>query len=55
MGLFDRFKAKAKDPVCGMDVDKKSPADTATHAGKTFHFCSKGCAQKFRSKPTQYA
>ena len=55
MGFFDRFSGKAKDPVCGMSVDKKSPADTAKHDGKTFHFCSKGCAQKFRANPKQFA
>ncbi|MHB1262726.1 MAG: YHS domain-containing protein [Thermoplasmatota archaeon] len=55
MGLFDRFSSKATDPVCGMSVDKKSAAGTASHAGKTFYFCSKGCAQKFRANPMEYA
>ena len=39
-----------KDPVCGMTVD---PA-TALHTerdGKTFHFCSEHCREKFLSTP----
>ncbi len=41
---------KAKDPVCGMTVDKA----TALHAereGETFYFCSDHCRQKFLSAP----
>lgn len=52
---MDRFSGKAKDPVCGMSVDQKTAADTATHGGQTYYFCSKGCAQKFRADPKQYA
>ena len=55
MGLFDRFKGKAKDPVCGMDVDKDKPAATETNGGKSYYFCSKGCATKFRANPANYA
>ena len=54
MGFLDRFSSKAKDPVCGMDVQKGKAADTATHGGKTYHFCSKACAAKFRSNPGNY-
>lgn len=52
MGLFGF--GKTKDPVCGMNVDPKSAAGTATHDGKTYHFCSKACYQKFTAKPQQY-
>lgn len=41
-----KSKSLAKDPICGMAVDK----DTALHAerdGKTFYFCSDQCLQKF--------
>ena len=55
MGLFDKLTGKATDPVCGMSIDKKGAADTATHSGQTYHFCSKGCAQKFRANPKNYA
>lgn len=46
---------KATDPVCGMSIDKKAAAGTATQSGQTFHFCSKGCVQKFRANSKQYA
>ncbi len=44
-----------KDPVCGMDV---SPATARAHhvwGGRTWHFCSVRCAEKFRADPTGYA
>jgi P-type Cu+ transporter len=42
------------DPVCGMKVDPAKAADTADHNGKTYYFCSKGCAVKFRANPDSY-
>jgi len=51
MGLFSR---KAKDPVCGMDVDPKSAAATETYKGKTYHFCSPGCRSAFQGDPERY-
>ncbi|MDP3216047.1 MAG: heavy metal translocating P-type ATPase [Deltaproteobacteria bacterium] len=44
-----------KDPVCGMDV---SPATAREHhdwGGRTWHFCSARCAEKFRADPAHYA
>jgi P-type Cu+ transporter len=55
MGLFGLGKKQAKDPVCGMAVDPKTAAGSAEHAGKTYHFCSAGCKQKFSANPAQYA
>ncbi|MGR7995901.1 heavy metal translocating P-type ATPase [Xanthobacter sp. ZOL 2024] len=48
--------AKAKDPVCGMDVDTSPEAakPTATYNGKTFYFCCNGCKTKFEANPEQY-
>ncbi len=43
-----------KDPVCHMDVNPATAADSAEHAGRTYHFCSKHCAQKFRADPDQF-
>lgn len=53
MGLFG--KKKARDPVCGMEVEPAKAAGAATHDGKTFHFCSASCQQKFKASPAQYA
>ena len=36
----------AKDPVCGMTVDEKKAAATATQDGKTYYFCSAGCKER---------
>ena len=44
----------AKDPVCGMTVDDKSP-HKSTHAGQTYLFCSPGCKTKFDQEPGRYA
>ena len=43
-----------KDPVCGMNVD---PATTPHHMhneGQDYHFCSAGCAAKFKADPQKY-
>ena len=39
------------DPVCGMTVDPAAAAAHAGYAGKTYHFCSQGCAQQFAADP----
>ena len=39
----------AKDPICGMTVDKVS-ALHAERDGQTFYFCSEHCREKFLSK-----
>lgn len=47
-------KKMEKDPVCGMMVDPKKPAATRAHEGKTYYFCSPGCAKQFESDPKRY-
>jgi Cu+-exporting ATPase len=42
------------DPVCGMEVDPSKAAASAAYEGATFHFCSEGCAAKFRAAPEKY-
>jgi len=37
----------AKDPICGMEVEEKPGALTATRDGSTYYFCSAGCRSKF--------
>ena len=44
-----------KDPVCKMEVDEKTAAATSTYRGQTYHFCSKGCKEKFAQDPGKYA
>jgi Cu+-exporting ATPase len=42
------------DPVCRMTVDEKTAAGTSVHEGKTYHFCSVQCLQKFQVNPAAF-
>lgn len=44
----------AVDPVCGMSVAPETAAGSLVHAGQTYHFCSKGCLEKFKADPSKY-
>lgn len=48
MALFG--KEKAKDPVCGIGVDKTT-IYKAEHAGKDYYFCSVMCKEAFVKDP----
>ncbi len=43
-----------RDPVCGMTVVPARARGTAEHDGRTYHFCSTGCADRFRADPARY-
>jgi Cu+-exporting ATPase len=43
--------SKHKDPVCGMMVAPEKAAAKAEHAGRTYYFCSKRCAERFSQDP----
>ena len=43
-----------KDPVCGMSVDPGTAKHMAEYEGKTYYFCSAGCATKFKADPGKY-
>jgi Cu+-exporting ATPase len=45
---------KVKDPVCGMMVDPQKSAAKFEHQGKTYHFCSSRCAQRFENDPDKF-
>ena len=47
-------QTKAKDPVCGMNVEPASAAGKMEHHGNTYHFCSQRCLQLFRADPDKY-
>jgi P-type Cu+ transporter len=65
MGLLDKVlgrtpatttaTTKVTDPVCGMVIDPAKAAGTSTYQGKTVHFCSAGCKQRFEASPQQFA
>jgi len=46
--------AKHIDPVCGMTVVPEKAGGKVEHAGKTYYFCSKGCAERFSREPEKY-
>jgi Cu+-exporting ATPase len=37
-----------------MKVDPERAAARVEHAGKTYHFCSRGCGERFRATPEKY-
>jgi P-type Cu+ transporter len=43
-----------RDPVCGTQVNPDTAKIKSERLGKTFYFCSPGCAQKFQKTPDQY-
>ncbi len=45
---------REKDPVCGMLVVPEKAAGQVEHAGKTYYFCSKSCAEKFSNEPEKF-
>src|SRR5947209_4191868 len=56
MDLFEPAlkEGQARDPVCGMAVDKAQAKSTAEHAGATYYFCCDGCRQKFLADPDKF-
>ncbi len=44
----------AKDPVCGMQVEKQHAPATATHDAQRYWFCSDHCRHRFTSDPRRY-
>jgi YHS domain-containing protein len=45
---------KAKDPICGMMVDK-AKSIKHTHEGADYYFCADACVAKFKAEPKKYA
>lgn len=51
------IQAPAKDPVCGMDVDRaeaKAAGRTSQYRGTTYYFCSDHCKKQFDKEPAKY-
>jgi uncharacterized membrane protein YraQ (UPF0718 family)/YHS domain-containing protein len=44
----------ARDPVCGMTVDRHAGTPTSVYGGKTFTFCSETCKERFEADPERY-
>jgi YHS domain-containing protein len=41
----------AKDPVGGMEVDKKKAPAKSQHMGKTYYFCAPACKGRLMKAP----
>jgi uncharacterized protein len=44
----------ARDPVCGMTVDRAKTPHRSEHKGRTVYFCSAGCKASFDAAPERY-
>jgi P-type Cu+ transporter len=45
----------ARDPVCGMAVNRQTAAGSYDYRGSTYYFCSAGCLSKFKKHAASYA
>lgn len=48
------WSRKARDPVCGMEVDQKKAAAVGSYRGDTYYFCTPACQATFARKPKRY-
>lgn len=48
------IQTEAKDPICGMMVEKGKAKHKSEFHGQTFYFCCAGCKQKFEQSPERY-
>ena len=44
---------KAKDPVCGLEVEK-NPSLSYTYKGETYYFCLNKDLETFKKSPEEY-
>ena len=44
----------ARDPVCGMNVERAGARHTARHAGRTYYFCCARCRERFAAAPEDF-
>lgn len=50
----DTATITAQDPVCGMDVDRRTAKHTSEFRGQTYYFCSLMCLKAFEDDPQHY-
>jgi uncharacterized membrane protein YraQ (UPF0718 family)/YHS domain-containing protein len=49
------FRRGARDPVCGMTVDKHAGGPTSVHNGRRFFFCGAHCKHVFDASPDRFS
>jgi YHS domain-containing protein len=47
--LWLTLRRGARDPVCGMTVDRHAGKPTVVRGGHTYYFCGEGCRAKFEA------
>lgn len=52
--IGDRLETIAQDPVCGMDVDRRTAKYTSEYRGRTYYFCSLLCLKEFEDDPQHH-
>ncbi len=52
-GRFKDIGALARDPVCGMGVERETAA-SVLYDGHTYYFCSAGCRSEFLDQPAKF-
>ena len=48
------LRSGARDPVCGMTVDRLQTPFRSEWDGKTYYFCGEGCKSRFDANPEEY-
>ncbi len=43
-----------KDPVCGMEVSRKTAIAEFIYQGKPYYFCANSCREAFEAEPEKY-
>lgn len=43
-----------KDPVCGMEVSRKTAVEEFIYQGKIYYFCAASCREAFEVAPEKY-
>src|SRR5262245_54755072 len=54
LSLLTEPPGTVTDPVCGMQVQPDRAAGSFAFEGKTYHFCSRHCLEKFRADPRHF-
>ena len=52
--MLEAVQMEAKDPICGMTIDRTKARYKSEHQGSFFYFCSAGCKQTFDQAPQTY-
>jgi YHS domain-containing protein len=49
-----RRETLVTDPVCGMQISRRTSVGEEQVSGRTYYFCTESCRQKFQTDPSQY-